>query len=123
AVLRGDEDLALALGALGEGDGAVDLRDDRVLLWLSGLEELGDAGETARDVLRLGRLARDLREDVARVDLLALHDRDVGAHGEHVLRRLARRGLGRLLLVLRVTDGDARAGLGILGVDDDLPAE
>jgi hypothetical protein len=39
-----DDDLALALGVLAEGHFAVDLADDGVILGLSGLEELRDAG-------------------------------------------------------------------------------
>ena len=54
---RRDDDLALALGVLAEGDLAVDLRDDRVVLRLAGLEELGDARETTGDVLGLRALA------------------------------------------------------------------
>ena len=48
--------------------------DDRVLLGLAGLEELGHARQTAGDVLGLGGLARDLGDDVAGVDGVAVVD-------------------------------------------------
>src|SRR4029078_11842606 len=54
---RGDEHLALALGVLAEGNLALNLADDGVILRLAGLEQLGDAGQTTGDVLYLGRLA------------------------------------------------------------------
>ena len=59
-------------------DDAVDLGDDRGLLRLARLEQLRHARQTARDVLRLGRLARHLGEHVAGRDLCAL-DRRRGA--------------------------------------------
>ena len=66
AVLRDDDDLALPLDDAAVLDDAVDLRDDRRLARLARLEQLDHARQTARDVLRLRRLARDLREHVAR---------------------------------------------------------
>ena len=91
AVLGRDDDLALALGVLAEADRPVDLRDDRVVLGLAGLEKLRDARQTAGDVLRLGRLTRDLREDLSRVDFLTVGRDDVGAHGQEVGARCSRR--------------------------------
>src|SRR6185503_19200628 len=67
ADFRRDHHLALALGVLAERHDAVDLGDDRVLLRLARLEQLGDARKAARDVLGLGGLARDLGDDVARL--------------------------------------------------------
>jgi hypothetical protein len=64
-----NHDLALALGVLAEVHHTVDLRDDGAVLRLTGLEELGHAGQTARDVLGLRGLARDLRDDLAGFDL------------------------------------------------------
>ena len=52
--------LRLPLVSLPKLTTPVDLRDDRVLLGLAGLEQLGDARETAGDVLGLGGLPRDL---------------------------------------------------------------
>ena len=83
---RRDDDLALALGVLAEGNLAVDLRDDRVVLRLAGLEELGDARQTAGDVLGLRGLARDLRDDLARLEQVAVLDDDVRADREEVAR-------------------------------------
>ena len=67
-----DDDLPLTLDDAAVLDEAVDFRDDRRLARLARLEELDDARQTARDVLRLRRLARDLREDVARRHHLAV---------------------------------------------------
>ena len=60
--------LRLPLVSLPKRHLAVDLGDDGVVLRLAGLEELGHARQTARDVLRLRGLARDLRDDVAGLD-------------------------------------------------------
>ena len=56
----------------------VDLRDDGRLARLARLEELDDARQTARDVLRLGRLARNLREHLPRETVLVVLDHEVG---------------------------------------------
>ena len=64
-VLRDDDDLALPLDDAAVPDDAVDLRDDRRLARLARLEQLDHARQTARDVLGLGGLARNLREHLA----------------------------------------------------------
>src|SRR5205814_2320771 len=94
--------LALALRVLPEAHRAVDLRDDRVVLGTPRLEELRHARETARDVLRLHGLARDLRDHVAGLDPVAFRDEEVRAHREEVASLRLRAGeLDRLpLLVL-----------------------
>ena len=95
-----DDHLALALGVLAERDHAVDLRDDRVLLRLAGLEQLGDARQTAGDVLGLGGLARDLGDDVAGVDRVAVVHGDDRALRQEVARRLLGAGQLQRLAVL-----------------------
>ena len=60
--------LRLPLVSLPKETCAVDLRHDRELLRLARLEQLGHARQAAGDVLRLGGLARDLGDDVARRD-------------------------------------------------------
>ena len=113
ALVRRDEHLALALGVLAEADHAVDLGDDRVLLGLARLEELGDARQTAGDVLGLGGLARDTRDDVAGLDAVALRHRDGRADRQEVPRVvLAVRDLQGLAVL--VLERDARAQLGVL---------
>ena len=107
--LRGDDQLALALGVLAERHHAVDLRDDRVILRLARLEQLGHAGQTARDVLGLGRLARDLGDDFAGVDLIAVVDGDDGALRQVVAGRLLRAGQV-FTLALRVADARCAGG-------------
>src|SRR3712207_4137725 len=72
AVVADDDEAALALRDGAELDGAVNLAHDRGLAGLARLEELDDARQAARDVLGLGRLARDLGDHVAGRDLVAV---------------------------------------------------
>ena len=51
---------------------------------LAGLEELDDAGQTAGDVLGAGGFARDLGQDVAGEDLVAVLHHEVSAGGHEV---------------------------------------
>jgi len=61
-----DDDRPLAAALLVEQlDAAVDLGDDGRLLGAPGLEQLGDAGEAAGDVLRAADLARGLGQQGA----------------------------------------------------------
>ncbi|MDO8794540.1 MAG: hypothetical protein Q7J25_07980 [Vicinamibacterales bacterium] len=89
---------------------AVDLADHGRILRLAGLEQLDHARQAARDVLGLGRLARNLREHVAGVDHLAVLHHEVRAHRHDVAAdRLAAGGLDlhrRLLLLVRRVDDD-----------------
>ncbi len=78
-VVGGDVDLALSLGDFAEAYDAIDLRDDRRIAGLAGLEELDDAGETAGDVLGARCFAWDLGKDVAGEDLVAIGDHQVSA--------------------------------------------
>src|SRR5262249_49194996 len=87
---------------------AVDLADDRVILRLSRLEQLGDARQTAGDVLHLGRVARDLGDWIARRDVLAVLRDDVRADRQEVARfEIGARQLERLA-GFRIRDRDAR---------------
>src|SRR6202035_112553 len=61
----GDDQAALALGFLAETDRARALRQNRRILRLTGLEQVGDTRQTTGDVASLGRLLRDTRYDVA----------------------------------------------------------
>ena len=112
-LVRHDDDLPLTLDDAAVLDDAVDFRDDRRLARLARLEQLDHARQTARDVLGLGRLARNLREHVARRHHLAVLHHQVRVRRHVVLavdlavlaldldRRL-------LLLVRRVDDDEAR---------------
>src|SRR5262249_39624989 len=102
---------------------AVDLRDGRLLLGLPGLEELGDARQTAGDVLGLRRLPGDLRDDLAR-----RHRRPVGHHdvGPDRQRVAPDRPVGvdrRGALALEGLDRHPRLPLPALVLDDDLAGE
>ena len=91
-------------------------RDDRRLARLARLEELDHARQTARDVLRLRGLARDLREHVARrtPSSPSLHHQ-VGVR-RHVV-------LARMTLSCLVADLDRRLLLLVRRVDDDPPRQ
>src|SRR3989441_7848561 len=118
AVVGPDHDLAHALHEPAHLDPAVDLGDDGLLLGLARLEQLRDARQTARDVLGLGRLARDLGDDVGGVDLGAVRHAQVRAHRERVPVTLG--GFhGRLALAGRAND-DAGLELALRVLDDDL---
>ena len=49
-----------------------------------GLEQLGNARQTAGDVARLGAFGRNTRDDVGRLHLSTGIDRDDGVDREHV---------------------------------------
>ena len=85
AILALDVDLALALGDFAVLHDAVDFADDRGVAGLARFEEFDDARETAGDVLGLGGLARNLREHVAGLHFVAIHDHQVGARRHQVL--------------------------------------
>ena len=78
--------LRLPLVSLPKETCAVDFRDDGELLGLARLEQLRDARQTAGDVLGLGGLARNLRDDVAWLDRRALGHVDIGADRQEVTR-------------------------------------
>ena len=104
--LRGHDDLAFALGVLSERDDSVDLRDHGKFLRPPRLEELGDARKSTRDVLRLGRLARDSGHHVPRPHLLTVLDSQIGSLGQLVTRGASARPLLRLARF--VLDREAR---------------
>src|SRR3989442_14929199 len=116
AVVGANDDLPHALDEATHFNPAIDLGDDRLLLRLARLEHLGHPRQTAGDVLGLGGLARDLRDDVGREDVGAVGDVEVGAHRERIAVPLRARRLRRV-------DDDAglQAAIGVL--DDDLARE
>ena len=85
AVVARHEDLAVLLGDVAVLHDAVDLGDDGRLLRTARLEQLDHARQTARDVLGLGGLARDLGQHVAGRDLAAVLHHQVGAGRQQVL--------------------------------------
>src|SRR5215471_10343118 len=82
AVFAFDVDFAHTLGDFAVANRAVNFADDGGILRLASLEELDDTRETSGDVLGLGGFARDLRENVARGNIVAVPDHQVGA-GRH----------------------------------------
>src|SRR6266852_6204894 len=104
AVFAFDVDFAHALGDFAVADRAIDFADDRGILGFAGLEELHDARETSGDVLGLGGFARDFREHVAGLHLVAVPDHQVGAGRHQVLFADLARGIAdknrRLMLFI-----------------------
>ncbi len=129
AVLGHDPDLALGLVVLAEHDAARDLGDDRVLLGLARLEQLGDARQTAGDVAGLGGFARRHGRARRRPDLLrrprpraprpapaCSAPASLGAVAEQGQARTQILLLGRRAAVLGDDAlGDARRLVGLLG--------
>ena len=113
AALVADDDRPLAAAFfLEELDAAVDLGDDRRLLGPPGLEQLGDPGQAAGDILGSAHLARGLGQKGAGRDHLAVVDLDTGPLGDVlVVERLA----------LGVDDDDLRVQVAL--VLDDRPAD
>ena len=105
-----DQDLALTLDHAAVLHVAIDFADDRGILRLAGFEQFDHARQAARDVLGLGRLARNLREHVAGVDHVAVRHHQVSAHRHDVAADGgAVGGLDldrRLLLLIRRVDHD-----------------
>src|ERR1700688_3683796 len=63
--LVGDDQAALALRFLAEADRAAALRQNRGILRLARLEQVGHTGQTAGDVASLRRLLWNTRDDIA----------------------------------------------------------
>ena len=110
AYLAGDHDLAVASLDLAKGDLAVDLAHHSRVARVAGLEELGDARQTAGDIAgTAARCARNLDKHLAGRDLVALLVHQVGAHrqciGLHQLALLVvELSLGYLVVVFRLDD-------------------
>src|ERR1700691_4819549 len=64
AVIASDDQTPLALGFLTEAHRPGLLRENRRVLRLTSLEQVGNAGQTARDVTSLRRLLRNTRDNV-----------------------------------------------------------
>src|SRR5207245_9675299 len=97
AVVGGDDEAPLAFGLLAETHGARALREDRRILGLACLEEVGDTRESSGDVARLGGLLRNARDDVAHRHARAVLEADERARRQRVHGRDLGSGEGRLL--------------------------
>ncbi len=101
AVIGCHVDFALSLGHLAEAHHAIDFADDGGLARLAGFEQFHHARQTARDVLGLGGLARDLGQHVARKHRVSVLHHEVGAQRHQVaLACLALDYDGRLTLLV-----------------------
>src|SRR4029077_6606326 len=111
AIMALDVNLAHALGDIAVLDRAVDFADDGGVLGFARLEEFDNARETAGDVLGLGGFARDLREHVAGLHLIAILDHQVSAGRHEVLLadlagRIADQNCGLMLFIARRQSDD-----------------
>ena len=115
------DDPALVLVILAELDLALDLADDRVVFGLARLEQLRDPRQAARDVARLGGLARDAGEHVAGPDMGAVVDRENGVHRHEVtgFHAVGERDDFALLVAQRDPRLDVAAARLLLPVDHD----
>src|SRR5690606_7613299 len=87
AVRALDDQPLLALGVLAEADHAGLLGQDRRVLRLARLEQVGHARQTTGDVAGLGRLLRDLGDHVTHAHRGAVLQVDDRARRQQVLRR------------------------------------
>ena len=75
-----DENFALAFHETAVGDFSVDLGDDRLFFRLPRLEKLHHARKTSRDVLGLGRFARNLCQDITGIYHGPFLDKNMGSN-------------------------------------------
>ncbi len=104
---------------LSEGDRSVDFRQNGVLLGFAHFKKLRHPGQSAGDVLGLGGLSRDLRQDRSRAHGFSLVDHDDGADGKVIARQALGRSRDYGGAALRVFDGDPRPGIHVPGLHDD----
>ncbi len=81
---RSDNHLAFPFGIFAKGNGAADLADHCLLFGFADFKELSHSWQTTGDVFGLGGLARDLGEDIASGNRIALGYHDDGAHRHKV---------------------------------------
>ena len=84
AVVAGHVDLALTLDHVAEANHTVDFGDGGRFTRLARFEQFHHARQTARDVLRTGRLTRDLGENVTWRHFLTIRDHQVCARRHEV---------------------------------------
>ena len=92
-VVAHDIEAALALADFAVLHDTVDFRHDGGFTRLARFEEFNDTRQTARDVLGLRGFARNLGENVARVDLFAIANHEVRVGRHEVLLAGAAAGL------------------------------
>src|SRR5690349_2232903 len=112
-VVASNDQLAFALRDRAERNGAVDFRHNRRLRRTSCFEQLDDARQTTGDIFRLGRFTRNLRDDVARLNVFAVLHHQVRTHRhlvslQHLVTGAANFQTRLFLLVRRVFDNHAR---------------
>ena len=97
AVAGDDLQALLALGGLAEADGAAGFGQNRRVLRLARLEQVGDARQTAGDVARLALFLRDTGDDVTHLHFGAILDVDDGLGRQRVGGRDVGAGEGQFL--------------------------
>ena len=81
----GDDDTAFALGFLAKADCAGRLGQNGRILRFSGLEQIGNAGQTTRNVAGLAGFLRNPGQDVTHAYLIAIMDADDCTRGQEIL--------------------------------------
>ena len=111
AELGDDADFAVAALVLAEVHLAVDFGNDGGVRRVAGLEQLGDTGQTARDVAGAAGAAGNLDDDVAGLDVGLLVQHEVGAYRQRVCLQF---------VALCVNDADFGVLGTVAGFDDHL---
>ena len=117
-----DDDAALGLVVLAVFDPSRGFGDDRMILRLARLEQLGHPRQTAGDIAGLGGFPGNPRQHVATVNRRAVLDAEDGVDGHEIARLGA---VGQVQhLAFRIAQGDARTKVGaprlLLPIDDHL---
>ena len=84
SVLVDDHNLPLALGDIAVLHDTVDFSDDRGLAGFSRFKQFNDARQTTRDVFGLRRFTRNLRQDVALVNRVAVGHHQVSTRWNQI---------------------------------------
>ncbi len=96
----GDDQSLTPLRILAEAHGPGGLGEDRRLLGLTSLEQVGHPGQTSGDIAGLARLLRNTGDDVADTHPGAVIDAGDGTRRQIVLGRLVRAGDAHIVAVL-----------------------
>src|SRR3990167_3137847 len=87
AIVRGNDQAALALGLFTEGDGAADFCQDRGFLRTARFEQVGNARQTTGNVAGLRGFLGDTGDDITHTDLDPVGHTDQGVSRQEVLGR------------------------------------
>jgi hypothetical protein len=106
AHIGSNDNLPLPLEVLSKFNHPINIADQGILFGLSGFKKFSHTRETSRDVFCLGRLARDLHDDVAGFHHISFGDENIRSNRQKItsLRDGSRKIHRPALLIL---DGDS----------------